>query len=105
MQKMEDLMATTKLKALLKKEEEKKSKMCWVLVTILAVAAVAGIAYALYKYLTPKYYDEFDDDFDYDEFDDDFFEDTEAQEINTGTYAEARYDIGVSVCLILGRGL
>ena len=77
MQKMEDLMATTKLKALLKKEE-KKSKMCWVLVTILAVAAVAGIAYALYKYLTPKYYDEFDDDFDYDEFDDDFFEDTEA---------------------------
>ena len=52
--------------------------MCWVLVTILAVAAVAGIAYALYKYLTPKYYDEFDDDFDYDEFDDDFFEDTEA---------------------------
>lgn len=78
MQKMEDLMANTKLKALLKKEEEKKSKMCWVLVTILAVAAVAGIAYALYKYLTPKYYDEFDDDFDYDEFDDDFFEDTEA---------------------------
>ena len=78
MQKMEDLMATTKLKALLKKEEVKKSKMCWVLVTILAVAAVAGIAYALYKYLTPKYYDEFDDDFDYDEFDDDFFEDTEA---------------------------
>lgn len=78
MQKMEDLMATTKLKALLKKEEEKKSKVCWILVTILAVAAVAGIAYALYKYLTPKYYDEFDDDFDYDEFDDDFFEDTEA---------------------------
>ena len=78
MQKMEDLMATTKLKALLKKEEENKCKMCWVLVTILAVAAVAGIAYALYKYLTPKYYDEFDDDFDYDEFDDDFFEDTEA---------------------------
>ena len=78
MQKMEDLMATTKLKALLKKEEEKKSKVCWILVIILAVAAVVGIAYALYKYLTPKYYDEFDDDFDYDEFDDDFFEDTEA---------------------------
>ena len=76
--KMDDLVTNSKLKALLKKEEEKKSKVCWVLVTILAVAAVAGIAYALYKYFTPKYYDEFDDDFDYEDFDDDFFEDTEA---------------------------
>ena len=80
MKKMEELLAATKLKALLKKEEEEKnkSKVCWILVSILAVVAVAGIAYALYKYLTPKYYDEFDDDFDYEDFDDDFFEDTEA---------------------------
>ena len=98
MQKMDELLTTSKLNKLLKKEEEKKSKICWVLVSILAVAAVAGIAYALYKYLTPKYYDEFDDDFDYDEFDDDFFEDTEAQEINTGTYAGSVYDaVQVSV--------
>lgn len=78
MSKMNELVTASKLKTLLKKEEEKKSKVCWILVSILAVAAVAGIAYALYKYFTPKYYDEFDDDFDYDEFDDDFFEDTEA---------------------------
>ena len=45
--------------------------------SILAVLAVAGIAYALYKYFTPKYCDEFDDDFEDDDFDDDFFEDTE----------------------------
>ena len=78
MQKIDELVANAKLKGLLKKEEEKKSKVCWVLVSILAVAAVVGIAYALYKYLTPKYYDEFDDDFEYEDFDDDFFEDTEA---------------------------
>ena len=78
MSKINDMVTTSKLKDLLKKEEEKKSKVCWILVSILAVAAVAGIAYALYKYFTPKYYDEFDDDFDYDEFDDDFFEETEA---------------------------
>ena len=78
MQKMDELLANAKLKGLLKKEEEKKCKVCWILVSILAVVAVAGIAYALYKYFTPKYYDEFDDDFDYEDFDDDFFEDTEA---------------------------
>ena len=56
MKKMEELLAATKLGALLKKEEEekKKSKICWILVSILAVAAVAGIAYALYKRLNSK---------------------------------------------------
>lgn len=79
MQKVEELLAATKLGALLKKEEEekKKSKVFWVVASILAVLAVAGIAYALYKHFTPKYYDEFDDDFDEDDFDDDFFEDAE----------------------------
>lgn len=78
MQKVEELLAATKLGALLKKEEEeKKSKVCCIVGCILAVAAVAGIAYALYKYFTPKYYDEFDDEFDEDDFDDDFFEEAE----------------------------
>lgn len=79
MQKMEDLLAATKLGALLKKEEQeqKKSKVCWIVGSIAAVLAVAGIAYALYKYFTPKYCDEFDDDFEDDDFDDDFFEDSE----------------------------
>ncbi len=79
MQKVEELLAASKLGAMLKKEEEdcKKSKVCWIVASILAVLAVAGIAYALYKYFTPKYYDEFDDDFEDDDFDDDFFEDAE----------------------------
>ena len=40
---------------------------------LLAVAAVAGIAYAVYRYFTPDYLDDFDDeDFEDEDFDDDF---------------------------------
>lgn len=57
------------------KEEKKKSNtLLWVFATIGAIAAVAGIAYAVYRYLTPDYLEDFDDDFD-DDFEDDFFED------------------------------
>jgi len=38
------------------------------------VAAVAGIAYTVYRFFTPDYLEDFEDDFD-DDFDDDFFED------------------------------
>ncbi len=49
-----------------------------ILGVILALAAVAGICYAVYKYLNPEYDEEFIDDLD-DEFDDDdFFEDEDA---------------------------
>ena len=34
-----------------------------------AVVVIAGIAYAVYRYMTPDYLEDFDDDFD-DEFDD-----------------------------------
>ncbi|MFQ6826738.1 MAG: DUF4366 domain-containing protein [Faecalimonas sp.] len=37
-----------------------------------AVAAIAGIAYAVYCFFTPDYLEDFEEDFD-DEFDDDFF--------------------------------
>lgn len=43
-----------------------------------AVAAIAGIAFAIYKFLTPNYEDfedDFDDDFFEDEDEDDIFED------------------------------
>ena len=43
---------------------------------IRAVAAIAGIAYAVYSYLTPDFLDDFDDDFD-DEFDYYFCDDEE----------------------------
>ena len=41
-----------------------------------AVAAVAGIAYAVYRFVTPKYLEEFEEEFDED-FEDEFFEDEE----------------------------
>ncbi|MBQ6814159.1 MAG: DUF4366 domain-containing protein [Lachnospiraceae bacterium] len=80
MQKIEDLVAATKLGALLKKEEEKKKcKACWIVVGILAAVAIAGIALAVYKCLSRKCDDDFDDVFEIcdDDFDDDFFEETE----------------------------
>ena len=76
MNRMEEIVNSTKLNEFLhRKEEEDKKKNCilWVLAIIGAVAAVAGIAYAVYRFFTPDYLDDFEDDFD-DDFDD-YFED------------------------------
>lgn len=66
----------------LKREEVKKVKkedvLVWVLIVIGAVAAVAGIAYAVYRFFTPDYLEEYDEDFDED-FDDDFFDDEDEE--------------------------
>ena len=47
----------------------------WALAIVGAVVVIAGIAYAVYRYLTPDYLEDFEDDFD-DDFDD-YFEDEE----------------------------
>ena len=81
MNRMEEIVNSTKLNEFLhRKEEEDKKKNCilWVLAIIGAVAAVAGIAYAVYRFFTPDYLDDFEDDCD-DDFDDDFFEDEDAE--------------------------
>ena len=81
MNRMEEIVNSTKLNEFLhRKEEEDKKKNCilWVLAIIGAVAAVAGIAYAVYRFFTPDYLDDFEDDFD-DDLDDDFFEDEDAE--------------------------
>lgn len=78
-QKLEELIATAHLNDLIrqKKDEEKKANtVVWVLAVIGAVAAIAGIAYAVVKYFTPTYLDDDFDDFD-DDFDDDFYSDDE----------------------------
>ena len=82
MNRLENIMDMAKLNELLHKREEKKScnVWLWVLSIIGVVAAVAGIAYMVYRYFTPDYLedfeDEFEDDFE-DEFEDedDFYED------------------------------
>lgn len=77
--RVEELMNTSRINELIhKREEDEKKKNCilWVLAIIGAVAAVAGIAYAVYRFFTPDYLEDFEDDFD-DDFDDDFFEEEE----------------------------
>lgn len=70
--KMEEVLA-----ALRKKEdEEQKNAVLWVLAIIGAVAAVIGIAYAVYRFFTPNYLEDFESDLDND-FEDYFEEETE----------------------------
>ena len=75
--KLDELINNAKITELLnkkKQEEENKSCILLILAIIGAVAAGAGIAFAVYRYMNPKYSD-FDGDFDYDEFEDDFEDD------------------------------
>ena len=76
MNKIEEMIAESKLSEILHKYEAKKKKntVIWVLAIIGAIAAVAGIAYAVYRFFTPDYLEDFEDDFD-DDFDDYFSED------------------------------
>ena len=76
MNKIEEMIAETKLSEILNKNEAEKQKntVIWVLAIIGAIAAVAGIAYAVYRFFTPDYLEDFEDDFD-DDFDDYFNED------------------------------
>ncbi len=100
MAKLEDLIAQAKgkdlkdLKELLNRkqvvvEEKKKCNPLLCILTVVGfVAAVAGIAYAVYRYFTPDYLEDFEDeDFDDDDFEDeddnfedDFFEEEKEPE-------------------------
>ena len=69
---------------LLKKDEpQPEAKKCkckcgCTIAIIVAIIVVAAVIYGLYRYFTPDYLDDFDDDFEDDDFeDDDFFEDEE----------------------------
>jgi len=80
--RVEEIVNSTKLNEFLhRKEEEEKKKNCvlWALAIIGAVAAVAAIAYGVYRFFTPDYLEDFEDDFE-DDFDDDFFEDEDESE-------------------------
>ena len=72
MSKVEGLIAETKLKELLHRNEAEKQKnaVVWALAII---GAIAAIAFAVYKFVTPDYLEDFEEDFD-DDFDDYFSE-------------------------------
>ena len=54
-------------------EEKNKNGILIALAIVGAIATVAAIAYAVYRYFTPDYLDDFDDDYE-DDFDDDYIE-------------------------------
>lgn len=79
MNRVEDIIEAIKLTELLKgnKDEEKiesKDIVKIVLIVVGAIVLIGVIAFAIYRFVTPDYLEDFDDDFDED-FDDDFFED------------------------------
>lgn len=74
---MEELWNASRLNNYLQQkeaEEKNKNTLLWIFAVIGAVAAVAAIAYGVYRYFTPDYLEDFEDDFE-DDLDDDFFED------------------------------
>lgn len=81
MTKLEELLAATKLNDLMNKKEDEQAKraVLWGLAIVGAVAAVAGIAYAVYRIVTPDYLEDFEEDFD-DDFEDDIFADEATEE-------------------------
>lgn len=78
MSKIEEMITESKLYELIHRKEDEKMKktILWVLAIIGAVAAVAGIAYAVYRYLTPDYLEEYEDEFE-DDFEDEFLTNAE----------------------------
>ena len=76
--KLEELIALTHVDELLGRKEEKVKPahiVLWVLAVIGAIAAVAGISFLVYRYLSPAYEDDFYDfDDDFDDFEDDLEE-------------------------------
>ena len=71
-----DLISIAKLNELFSKkiDEERKTKLLWILALVGAVAAVVVAAHYIYKFFAPDYMDDFEDEFE-DEFEDDFFDD------------------------------
>ena len=81
MNKLEDLLAASKLSEVLGKNKDGECKgkkyALWALAIVGIIAAVAAIAYAVYYFFAPDYVEDFEDDLD-DDFDDDFFEEEDA---------------------------
>ena len=75
------------LVSLLHRKESEGAKnrntLLWVLAIVGSVVAVAGIAYGVYRFLTPDYLEDFEDDFDFDDDFDAYFEDDDTDKVIT----------------------
>ncbi|MFP4698200.1 MAG: DUF4366 domain-containing protein [Eubacteriales bacterium] len=81
-------------------EEKKRNTWMWVGIIIGAVALIAGVSYAIYRYLTPNYLEDFDEDFDLDFEDDDYddidYDDDDLEDIKGEEIAETMMENEVS---------
>ena len=66
MNKIEDMISATKLNEILHKRDEDKIKktVLWILAIVGAIVAIGAIAYAVYRFVTPNYLEDFEDDFE-----------------------------------------
>lgn len=72
---MKDMISATKLSSILKKRDDDRIKktILWILAIIGIVVAIAGIAYAVYRFVTPNYLKDFEEDFE-DDFESEYLE-------------------------------
>ncbi len=85
MARLDEIMEAIKTNEILKRKDDRKNNwIFWALAIIGAVVVIAGIAYAVYRYLTPDYLEDFDDDFD------DDFEDEDLDEEKDSVRDEAK---------------
>ena len=76
MDKLEGILAEKTLKHMLSRDSDRDCKraLLWALAIIGGIAAIAVIAYVVFRFATPDYLEDFDEDFD----DEDFFSEEEA---------------------------
>ena len=85
MARLDEIMEAIKTNEILKRKDDRKNNwIFWALAIVGAVVVIAGIAYAVYRYLTPDYLEDFDDDFD------DDFEDEDLDEEKDSVRDEAK---------------
>lgn len=79
MSKIDEILEIVRSNAM-RRDDKKTCPIVWILTMIGALVAVAGIAYAVYRYFQGETVEELEEDFDED-FDDDFFEDEDTDSI------------------------
>ena len=59
MERIEEMVSATKLNEILRKRDDDKIKktILWILAIVGTVAAIAAIAYGVYRYFAPETYD------------------------------------------------